>query len=106
MPNITPAKKAELEGQHGELLVLETKYGDDVAFRVASPEEWSRFVQEQMEVATRAEAAWTLILVCCVFPQREEFVALLKRKPGLRGRFFDQLTDFCGAEKDAVRKKS
>jgi hypothetical protein len=102
---IDEKKLAELKAQHGEVLSLETKAGEDVVFRMATPEEFDRFLVEHTDPQSRPAAFRTLCLVCAVYPERGEMAALLRAKPGIAMKLGDHLTDFCGLERDAVRKK-
>jgi len=96
---------AKLRAEHGEISHLETKWGDTVVFRVATPEEYTRWQVEAADAQTRPSANRTLVTACCVYPERARLEAILRAKPALLVRFGDRLIELCGAEEDAVRKK-
>jgi hypothetical protein len=95
----------DLKAKHGDVLELETDWGD-AAFRVATPGEWQRFNDEIADESTRPRALRTLVIACCVYPPRDEFEKLLTKRPGLTQGFGNQLTKHCGLGNEAVRKKS
>lgn len=103
---ITQSELAELKAKHGEVLHLETKWGHDIVFRVATMEEYNRFLEEHVDPQTRVSATRTLIYTCAVYPEREEFDKVIRARPGLLNKLADELTTFCGADRDALRKKS
>lgn len=96
---------AELKAKHGNILHVETKYGHEVVFRVATYEEFNRFLEQHGDVQTRVAAVKNLLFECTVYPDNEGLQRILREKPGLLSKLTDYLTDFCGLEKDAVRKK-
>lgn len=95
---------AALKAEHGEILHLETDYGEAI-FRVAKPTEWQRFLDEVTDAEVRARALKTLVLQCVVHPERVEFERLIAARPGLVQTFGNELTSFCGLGRAAVRKK-
>jgi hypothetical protein len=102
---ITDVQLAELKAKHGEILHVVTKYGDDVVFRVATFDEWTRFMVQLAEPGAKASAIQALVYSCAVFPERPVFDALVRARPGLLGKFGDEVAEHSGFELDAVRKK-
>jgi hypothetical protein len=102
---IDPSTLAELKAKHTEILPLETKFGDDIVFRLPTFDEYHRFLQEQVDPQYRVSALRTLVYVCAVHPDRDQFDAILRRRPGLFSKLSGPLLEFAGNEDDAVRKK-
>jgi len=103
--SISETDKAKLSAQHGELLHLQTKWGDEFLFRAATPEEYERFQVEHADITTRISGTRTLLRTCCVYPGPDAPDEFLKRKPGALWKLATPLSAHCGAEDDAVRKK-
>jgi hypothetical protein len=101
---IDPTLLAKLKAEHGEVLHLETDWGD-VVFRGATQEEYDRFTREHTDTVTRQSGIRTLLGSCVVHPGKDEFYALVQRKPAITLILANKLTAFCGARDNAVREK-
>lgn len=102
---IDEAALSKLRAEHGDLLQLETKWGDEFVFRAATPEEYDRFQQEHAETSTRISGSRIFLRTCCVHPGKEAVDDFLRRRPGAIWKLVNPLNEHCGAEEGAVRKK-
>lgn len=94
----------KLEAEHGAILPVKAKSGA-AAFRVPTPEEWQRFVDELADPEMKPRALKGLVFSCRVWPEDGEFAALIGRRPGLVQSFGGELTEFAGIERVEVVKK-
>lgn len=101
---IDETQKKALEEQHGEVLVLETDHGD-LAFRMPTQDEYNVFLDQIHDEEMRTRATRTLISISLVVPDKEGLAAILKKRPGLVTPLGNQLTEWAGLQKSAVRKK-
>lgn len=101
---IDPTLLAKLKAEHGEVLHLETDWGD-LVFRGASQEEYDRFTREVAEAVTKPSAIRTLLGDCVLHPEKEAFYGLLRLKPAITLILATKLIAFCGARENAVREK-
>lgn len=105
MPNkIDPALLAKLKSEHGEVLHLESDWGD-LVFRGATQEEYDRFMREHADTVTKPAGIRTLLTTCNVYPGEDELRTLLRQKPALALGLANKLTAFCGAREGAIREK-
>lgn len=103
--SISESELGKLRADHGEILHLETKWGDEFVFRTATPEEYKRFQEEHADIQTRIAGTQTLLRSCVVYPSKDALDDFLRRKPGALWKLATPLSAHCGAEDDAVRKK-
>ncbi len=101
---IEDATLARLRSEHGDVLHLETDWGDAV-FKVATPELWQRFNDEIADEQMRGRALRALVYGCRVYPDLPEFERLMRSRPGLIQGFGNEIVTFCGLGRAAVRKK-
>lgn len=78
----------------------------EVAFRPPSQEEWRRWKVEVSNESGRAMATETLVTNCVICPNRQEYVELLKRFPGLTETFADAVLGLAGVRKGGSKKKA
>ena|ERR671925_1982074 len=101
---IDEAQKTALEEEHGEVLVLETDFGD-LAFRMPTTEEYNVFLDQIHDEELRTRATRTLLNVSLVAPDKDGLATILRKRPGLVSPLGNQLTEWAGLQKSAVRKK-
>lgn len=90
----------------GDIIHRETKWGDDVVFRMPTSAEWRRAYDEIQEEQTRYQAQKVLVSACRIYPEKAAFEKLLEKRPGLIISFFTEIGDEVGLGKAAIRKKS
>jgi hypothetical protein len=90
------------------LLVVEATHPTDpnlpgprFAFRRPNPAEWHRYRSESltMDPQVKANAFQTIVVPCCVYPERTAFLAAIQDRPGLVELCGSELTEFAGAER-------
>jgi hypothetical protein len=101
---ITDQQRADLEAQHGTLMVLETDFGD-FAFRSASLVEFRRFSAEVEAPSTKLDAHRVLCLATVVSPGKEALTAAFEKAPGLIYGLGNEVAVHSGLTSKAVRKK-
>lgn len=100
---ITDDKIQELRAQHRNK-VLHLKNGDSEAvFRMPSRDEYFAFRTD--EDAPKYERYERILLGCCVYPERPQFMAMLEEYPGLIDSFINELLVWSGVKKAEVVKK-
>lgn len=96
----------QLKAKYGDDIVeRETKWGDVVAFRLPTLEEWERCVGDLQDEQSRFHAQKVLVKVCAIWPDKEAFEKLLRRRPGLVATFWNDLSAEVGLGQQALRKK-
>lgn len=106
--SITPEKLAELRQQHGKILhVKKTIEEEDFAavFRKATKVEFKRCIAELDEPETKGSAYETIVVACCVFPDRDGIGAMLNENPGLAYTFGNAILKATGLGQGEVVKK-
>lgn len=78
-----------LERDHGEVLKVNTVLGP-VVLRGPLPVEYKRFRDQFLDEKRKAIAAEQLARSCVVFPSKEAYDAMVKKKPGI--------SDLCGVK--------
>lgn len=87
-----------------ELRVLRNEHAD-IIIRGASEEEYMRFKDEIASPDTRGGAQRTLVIACVVYPEEKDFLALLRKKPGLVDAFGNDCLELSGFKAVSDRKK-
>jgi hypothetical protein len=90
------------------LLVIEATHPTDpnqpgprMAFRRPEPAEWHRYRTETLtnDPAVKANSFQTIVIPCCIYPERAAFLAMVKERPGLIELCGGELAEFAGAER-------
>lgn len=103
---IDKKKQAELETDPDVSVLTHSKTGDQIAVRPPSKSQFKRFrAAAQTDSPEKKDIAEeTLVIECLVFPSREDFSALLERRPGLIIAFANAIADLAGAGGEAEKK--
>jgi hypothetical protein len=90
------------------LLVVEATHPTDpnapgprIAFRRPNPGEWHRYRSESLtnDPQVKANAFQSIVIPCCVYPDRAAFMAMVQDRPGLVELCGGELVEFAGAER-------
>jgi hypothetical protein len=90
------------------LLVVEATHPTDpnargprFAFRRPNPAEWHRYRSESVtnDPAVKANAFQTIVIPCCVFPDRAAFLGAVQERPGIVELCGSELVEYAGAER-------
>ena len=90
------------------LLIVEATHATDpnlpgprLAFRRATPAEWHRHRSEMLtnDPAVKANAYQSIVIPCCIYPDRAAFLAMVQERPGLIEMCGGELSEFSGAER-------
>lgn len=90
------------------LLVVEATHPTDpnapgprIAFRRPNPAEWHRYRSEALtnDPQVKANAFQSLVIPCCIYPERAAFLAMVQERPGLVELCGGELVEFAGAER-------
>lgn len=100
---LTEDQIAALKEKHGEITVVATVEGD-CAFRLPKRAEYSRYQEFLFREATRHKAPEMLVRDCVVAPSKEEFDALLERRPGVATTCIGPVLTLAGVDTDAETK--
>lgn len=75
--------------------------GPRFAFRRPNPAEWHRYRTESVtnDPAVKANAFQTIVIPCCIYPERTAFLAMVQERPGLVELCGGELVEFAGAER-------
>jgi hypothetical protein len=89
------------------LLVIEATHPTDpdepgprFAFRRPNPAEWHRYRSESLtaDPQVKANSLQSIVIPCCVYPERGAFVAAVQERPGLVELCGGELVEYAGAE--------
>ena len=110
MRRIEDAEYQALEGKFAppdhELIKVELRMGD-IVLRNPTEAEYGAFQSMRLEQSTRKTAFPNLLTMCCVFPERAELVAAVKRWPGLASNAkIVHALQYITGEADALEGKS
>jgi hypothetical protein len=101
---ISEQQRAELETQHGSVLVMGTDFGD-FAFRVAGMTEFRQFSVNMEDPAKKFDALRSLSIGCLVWPTKDILAAAFEKLPGLVFGIGNELASHTGLTSRAARKK-
>ena len=76
----------------------EDKPGRALAFRRPNDSEWHRYRSEALDPnpQTKARALHSIVIPCCLYPARAEFLRLVAERPGLVELCGGELVEFAG----------
>lgn len=95
-----------LKREHGEVYVISAA-GCEIAVRMPTVHEFERFqdsIASDKKKGTRALAQ--LVRDCLVFPSREEYDAIVARRPGLPVSFGSEVVKIAGLVDEVEAKKA
>lgn len=74
------------------------KPGPTMAFRSPSDAEWHRYRSEALDPnpQVKARALHSIVIPCCIFPARTEFLRLIAERPGLVELCGGELVEYAG----------
>lgn len=90
------------------LLVVEATHPTDpsqpgprFAFRRPNPAEWHRYRSESLtqDPQVKANAFQSLVIPCCLYPDRAALMVMLQERPGLFEQLGGELVEFAGLER-------
>jgi len=90
------------------LLVVEATHPTDpngrgprIAFRRPNPAEWHRYRAESLtnDPQVKANAFQTIVIPCCIYPERATFLAMVQERPGIVELCGSELVEYAGAER-------
>ena len=93
---------------------LKAEYGEINAYPVAGYEFicrcptdaiYKKFRTQIMDENKRMNASEELVRACVVWPEREEFSSILKKRPGIVETLLGELTDWAGLVKSVEKKE-
>lgn len=103
---VLPAKlMLELEGKHGPVVAVKTAAGP-AAFRVFTRQEYARFNSMLVDDKQKSRALEFIALACCVHPDRDQFNAMVDRKPGIIASCANAVLEHGGVDGEPVVGKS
>lgn len=75
--------------------------GPRLAFRRPNPAEWHRYRAEALtnDPQVKANAFQTIVIPCCIYPERSAFLAMVQERPGIVELCGSELVEFAGAER-------
>lgn len=75
--------------------------GPRVAFRRPNSAEWFRYRSEiyDQNPQVKANALNSIVIPCCVYPDRATFAAMVAERPGLVESIGSELVEFAGIER-------
>jgi hypothetical protein len=95
--------RAKLTADHGEVMAVKTRAGV-AAFRVFKSQEYARYSDMIMNEKQRGQAGRSLVLSCCVYPDKQTFLAWLDKYPAIELTCTPPLLKFGGFEAEATQK--
>jgi len=74
------------------------KPGPTMAFRGPTDPEWHRYRSEALDPnpQVKARALQSIVIPCCIFPARAEFLRLIAERPGLVELCGGELVEYAG----------
>jgi hypothetical protein len=104
--SISPEKQAALEADPDVTILTHSKTGDQIAVRAPSKSQWRRFRSAAMsEVQEKKEMAEELLVLdCLVFPERDDLLALIEKRPGCVITFAAGVVELAGFGGTAEKK--
>jgi hypothetical protein len=93
----------KLRGEHGSVLTVGNRHAVAV-FRSADEAEWLRFNSDVVSEREKPSAQRRLVVACCVWPSKEEFVAILAKRPGFANACAGPVAEHSGCEEVTVKK--
>ncbi|HEX2863663.1 MAG TPA: hypothetical protein VHN99_03775 [Deinococcales bacterium] len=100
-PALDPKLVEQLKAEHGDTLKLLKAAGETVVVRPPRKVEYERFRDASFDEKKRARALEQLVREAVVHPSRDEFDALLQRKPALSEVFGARVIELAGAAVEA-----
>jgi hypothetical protein len=98
-----------LRAEHGKrILHLKRTVEDDefeAVFRRPTPLEYKRCLAESADDDLKGQAFDKLVMTCCLYPERDAFLAMITESPGLVHAFGNALLTSVGLGKAEVVKK-
>lgn len=95
----------KLKAQHGDELHQLTAAGLIFIARPPTRADYLRFTEMAADAKKRARAVEMLTRACIVYPEPDDFDALLERKPGLATSLGGELVELAGAVEEVEVKK-
>jgi hypothetical protein len=85
----------------GEVKVVETDVigAEVIAFRIPTSSEWKQYrvLVQNPDPASKVAAINNLVILCCIYPTRENFSRVIDAHPGLTETCYTDLQEHAGA---------